>query len=1345
MERLLEQLEAIEAIVDTVSPAQIERDPEGVADRYQLYARSYDPIEAVKGLRDRAIAAIGKTQPVNGYLSADYGYGKTATMIYLWSECQSNGILAVPPFKFKELGDLMVASYGWMKASLQSADQGDRARKLEALYRQYSLQSQEEEAAEIARKYKLAESKALKIVQALKAETTNTDSILNFWRESVPILRKAGFKGLAIFADESQEFLRAEEGASIRIQILSDLVKGMRALGKTPVALILSMPVLPTEAAIEEQAGDIIHRMKEQKISLRLADAYNAEFPGKLWDSLCEKFLEDSSQKTRLAHPATIESLGQLCDRKDLTNGPRTIVEIFKRVVRFARDNDRAYNPLDLIDDYLTGTIQLYGSGERRIKDAIESFKSSISFPEHPRGQEVVRLLASFPAGVSETVAEELGMLADLRKLAADDRLYGLHIIQLTSDRFALIALSRSSKPTAMDLILNKFRQHWFGDSNNPQRQERATVVFREKIIPLLLPSSRTDRGFWTWAASGWKQDRFGFYNSAVGAPERYNAEFPKRSLVVSVGSEEDLMKFVPPEATHLDWRFYCSYKPGNVRERKLKITAIAGTGQVDFQLQLDRSFEPDYPPSFGLLKKAIPASQCSACMLLNLSYYMETWLKDNPDTSLGDRQQVERHRQDCHQYAIQLLFPAIETDSWDIKGLAGVRGAGTKLLESIFERKCKALFPEYRSFYHNLRPSLLKYKSALEKMAIAVRRSSQLYRVPKADLEKLLATAGSGLPSLLAIFHKHSLVGEYKIAGNQEADSKLKFTQHPLEYFIQQQLESKGRTETIASGRSQEEVKVLDYLDLRAAVQRLGYLTEELEEALVWLQLRRYVEWDKQTGIVRQALASPDFEDLLGRLSELSARVAVLRQVFDEAVLEKLAQNIDEERATIVSVASPFAQKGNTNQLTLFETPVSNSEEQQSLSEIALDRVQRKIQALGDRLETFSSEKRSAFQKELGSIKLGSENLTADLNASKVGELILGNSGLEPCLNDRRKQLERELERLNKDCHNLARAIATQLEEADILALHNSLASTRQSWQICTNTKKRLQPLVAGLEQWRIIVARASALRENLADDPQLPIAYDDEFVDRVVTYFSTHQIEALTEYGLLIGPLQELEERVKSGGRSRREAFEERLNSYQALLNSLAPEEYNLKTRCRYDDEDRQGSYESLKQAFLEKLLGYCDRQTAEWQALERDLFFLAGERDRDVTELSNQVTRAKDDLDKLKTELPGQIEDMEALAEAIGQLQALAKLLAQTSEEYLQGFERDENLKVEEKELLVAIDSFLNGVSISQLRQQMQEIKSGTASSLPTGSQDIWELVKVLHQKGYLEISLSRRKRQ
>ncbi len=638
MERLLQQLDSIAAIVDTVTPDRILSHPQEVADYYQLYVSSYHLLPQVKTLQDRLQDEMVLCKPVTGYLSGEYGYGKTATMVYLWSECQSKRIVAVPPFKFKELSDLMMASYGWMRFALNQQSP-EIKEEIDAIYGACGTASIEEKAAEISRTYKINQEKARRLVEELKINQIDTDSVLKFWQQSSAVLKKAGFVGLAVFADEIQEFLRHEEGASARIQILSDLVKGMRGLGKTPVALILGMPASPTESAIAEQAGDVIHRLKEQKVHLRLDEAYDSQFPRQLWDDLCGKFLAEPEAKHRLAHPATLESLGQLCDRQDLSNGPRTIIEVFKRILHSA--GDTPYTPLNLITDYLEGRLELYDAQPHKIRDAIGSLEPLISYPDHPQGRDCIRLMAGFPGGVSEQVATELGLGESLKKLAEDENWYGQHIIQPTGDRWALVALIRTKKPTAVDKIINRFCKKWFGEWLDEQKTEMASTIFQTEIATLLFPPARSgQKSNWTWGDKQWRQTPQGCYRFLTGAFERANDEYPRRSLVISVGSNSDLMKFKPPSSTHLDWRFYLSYNPGTTTSQ-LELTVLSGIGQADYHLQLHRSFTGEYPAAFGLLRQVVPAAQCSACLLLVLSHFIQDWLAQNPEASKGDRAQL--------------------------------------------------------------------------------------------------------------------------------------------------------------------------------------------------------------------------------------------------------------------------------------------------------------------------------------------------------------------------------------------------------------------------------------------------------------------------------------------------------------------------------------------------------------------------------------------------------------------------------------------------------------------------------------------------------------------------------
>ncbi|MUG95346.1 hypothetical protein F7734_24460 [Scytonema sp. UIC 10036] len=1333
MKKLLRQLESIQAIVDTVSPSQIESELESVARDYGLYATSYKPLEQVKTLRDRLIDEIGKGKPVNGYLSADYGYGKTATLIYFWAECRQNKIVAVPPFKFKELGNLMIATYGWIKGSLEKSSPA-LVPEIEVLYSKYVLKSQQEQAAEIARKFKLSEDKVLKIVRELKTDTTNTDSVLNFWQESVSILRKAGFKGLAIFADECQEFLRTEEGSSVRIQILSDLVKGMRALSSTPVALILGMPTTPTESAIEEQAGDIIHRMREQNVSLRLTDAYKSDFPGKLWDFLCEKFLpEDLSQGKQLVDSATLESLGQLCERRDLGNGPRTIIEVFKRIVIVAQEQQKPYTPLNLIQDYLEGSLQLYGTQQHKLSDAINKAESLISFHKHTKGREAIKLLASFPSGVTTTIAEKFGLLKSLKKLVEDDNLYGSYIIQPTEHSFALAALFQRTSQTVIDKILGSFRRSWLGEWNDAQKEGTATTIFQQEILPLLFPVSQSgQKANWTWRYKDeWKQDRFGFYNFLNGSFERYNLEFPNRSVVISVGGENSgLMRFTPPEETHLDWRFYLSYDQ-NAAKVPQRLTAIAGTGQVDFHLQLGRSFEREYPTAFGLLRKVMPAEQCSACTLLNLSQYIQNWLSKNPEVSKADRDRLEHHRQECHTLALRLLFPSIAPETWKIIGLEVVKGAETKLIESVFYQKCKTLFSSYQSFYTNLRPALFKYKLALEKVTLSVRRGRQLYQASKEEFENLFDTAGSGLPSLLAIFKQHGLINESKVAGKRTENSQVQFVAHPLESFIQNQLKSKEAVEIV---HGQETLNKLNYSEIWKEVKKLGYLQEEFDEALEWLERRRYVEWNRQRGVIRTCVAELDHSDLKGQLNELRTRVSSLLENFDEKLLQEVVCHLNEAETTLSSVTrSPRDFKTTEGiQLTLgqdFDDVKTSHEFANYNDEVVLDGIQRKLQDLSARLERFCREKHYTLQKEFTEIKLKLENLPLRLKTSKVSQEIFGTSGLEDCLNDHRKTLEKQVLQLDKDCQKLANIVV--LDEQNIVKLHHQLNECSKFLQTNESIKARLQDLVTGLEQWRIILTSAENLRKSLSNDSEHLVRYDDEFIDRVVEHFSRHGVESFREYELLQKPLVEIEEQIRGERRSRREAFEERLTRYEELLCLISPNKDYLRERCKFDDEDRESSYEALKQIFLEKLLHECDNRISNWKQLERDLYFIARNREKKVTKLLNQVCNLKTQLLSKRDLLLSATLDFKNLEIQVNELKSIFDKGLEFREESIKiESQKDEHLLEEERQLLSAISMVGSGLTISQVYQ-----------SLPD-NQDIWKLLKTLYKKGYLEITLHQR---
>ena len=395
--------------------------------------------------------------------------------------------------------------------------------------------------------------------------------------------------------------------------------------------------------------------------------------------------------------------------------------------------------------------------------------------------------------------------------------------------------------------------------------------------------------------------------------------------------------------------------------------------------------------------------------------------------------------------------------------------------------------------------------------------------------------------------------------------------------------------------------------------------------------------------------------------------------------------------------------------------------------SNVAID-IQRNIQAIKERLEIYRSGKRSVLQKEMVEIKFQLGNFTKELNFSKVSQPILGNSGLEICLNDYRKNLERQVNQLDRDCRALASSI--RMDEPDIRQLHNQLEQHNQYLKDCEGTKRRLLSLVEGLEQWRIILTRAEALRENLTNDPRLK-SYEDEFVDGVIRHFSTYQIESFREYEKLQLPLVEIEEQINGERRSRREAFAQQLSQYEKLLTQVVIDETYLRDRCKFDDEDRNGSYNTLRQVVWEKLSQECNSQISEWELIERDLSFIDQECKQDVTELLHQVTNFKAELLSQINLLPSVSSDLENLEIWVNKLKFIFEQCQRLREELRQiNCQKDEQLLDEEQQLLNVIVTVDNGLTISQLRKRLSY------------NRDIWNLLRVLYEKGHLEITLHQR---
>ena len=129
----LEHLDVVlqkQPIIATWTAQDILDHPEVVRENYLQHVRSFVVIGKVKSSTDeeqftitdyekRLLKLVKSKGAAKGYITADYGYGKTSTAAFIWQQCEQAEIVTVPPFQIQKLDHLLSATFGWVRFKLE--------------------------------------------------------------------------------------------------------------------------------------------------------------------------------------------------------------------------------------------------------------------------------------------------------------------------------------------------------------------------------------------------------------------------------------------------------------------------------------------------------------------------------------------------------------------------------------------------------------------------------------------------------------------------------------------------------------------------------------------------------------------------------------------------------------------------------------------------------------------------------------------------------------------------------------------------------------------------------------------------------------------------------------------------------------------------------------------------------------------------------------------------------------------------------------------------------------------------------------------------------------------------
>ncbi|HIE11924.1 MAG TPA: hypothetical protein EYP63_00600 [Desulfotomaculum sp.] len=1310
MPRLWEQIERLRAIVDTARAQDVEREPEAVRTRYEPYAESYFRIEAVKRLEQRLIHALQDGRSITGYLSADFGYGKTATAVYLWKRCLDSELVAVPPFLFRQLKDVMQATYGWLAYQLEQT-YPSLIRRLEEAYQRHNVRSTEELVEAIARREGISEAKARRIVDEYirrYKDVTTAEALLDFLREAAGIALEAGFKGLVVFADESQEFIRTEDaGARDAVQTLSELVKGVRALAETPLGFMLAMPVNPTETAIEEQAGDIMQRMRERGAALRLEDAYGSGFPKELWEYLCDRF--GGERIKRAVEERTLEALGQLCERKDLSNGPRTVISAFKRIAQRYQESGVPYTPIDLMDDYLQGHIVFEGR-EAKVTGALQSLLAHPSVQGDVRRQQAVKLLTAFPRGVDQAKAGELYQV--IEDLAHKELWLGEHLTQLT-EGYALVRLGLDGPPRPLlEEIVRDFRRRWHQVWSEQTKERLAATGFVQEILPLLFPQRSPGQ----YAGFGGHADRR-IENSGIaycvldGAFERLVSRFPNRKVCVSVSTNADgLSRFLPPEDIDLDFRFFLEV-PGepDAENRPARVVSANQDRRVDFHLNLKRTFGRQFPPDLTFLHDIMSPERTSAQVLLGLSMRMWGWLEEHPDTSEANRQMIEARRGMLHRFVLQLLLPDAEDQTRVTVTGVRVSGAGQRLVESVFEAKCGELYPSYRSLkvtreWKNL---LRRYRDALSRRPLGERRGRVPFAATKRQVAQAFGWTHTVFESTSRTLRDMGLLKVHWGRGRgEESEAEVTFLEHPLEELLRTALKNEGEERSVSYSGQARRGKSIRVGRLKEIGRRYGYLSEEVDEAVELLILRQYVERGSDDTI-HEFTGAVDANELAYQAQNLEVRLRSLGEYFGDEVRD-YAQMLQEAREYLRTLQD----------------------------EVALDAAQRKLHELEVRLEEFIKGKARQLANVLSGLEGELQRRRGELTPTELESPVNGSVDFVRLVDDNRKRLRSWYRDLQNKWLKLAEKAAGLHTQAptvtDVHELNKVVETHKELDRLKENLEGKIESLrryLNGLQCWRVVVAKASALRERLDPESSLRERLDD-VTTKIMEDFAERRIEALLDWEQFEIQVNDVEAEIRNEENRKRNEFQQCKEDYERGLAKFLTQRM---VQATFDPEDPEQSYQLLYQDVLRKLRDWVREQDGIAQQVQSEIEYLINERGINASEERLHAEQVVRELATAGGSLNlGLVKDWAEFQRYCGDLEKIRDTLRGVQEKLGRMRTQKEEPSEEEKGVLQVLSR--QRCSLENLRRQ---VRSGNLSL-----ENLFRLLLGLYRKGHLELEVYKR---
>jgi hypothetical protein len=1215
-----------ESILKTADAAELGQAPEDVLQRYQTYALTHVPLgDTTKQLANlRRVITKNKTCAI-GTIVGPYGYGKTSTAVHLWNELRQHEILAVPPFLWVNLQQLVDAVYYWTKFEFERGP-AVYLEPLDALYEKYASTGLERVAddldPETAREW---------FNKGLLNLDLRPQDVVTFFSEVANLAGKAGYQGLAVFTDELQATL-AEYKPS-RDQFFNDLFQVVKeTLGRRGNwALIISMDD-DTEGIISRLRADLLQRMQRSALYFRVEEVYDRrQYPAELWQAFAERFAFEGDE---VILPATLESIGQVASRRDLGAGPRMVTSALSLAVNHYDQYHTPYTPLRFVEEFLAGLIRFDQRG--KFPEAVNKALENVQVEASDDFQRVVKLLAAYPAGCSEEMLGRFDLLEDFR---AFPPLARKELIVRRAEGHTLRYLLEEERPP--EQIEQRLTQEFVARyAPGPKYARMAAAGFLDHVLLAEV-----------FSGSDWKTGKRGDrrrgdvkyqVQSLTGT---FDDRYPQRTVTLAVASVAQSpapdWERLDPEAD-LELRFEFNYGLPPAEPSQLLVAPERPNVAV-FQFNLNAVDEE-------VAQRVLPdvlfdyynPDQVTPQLALALVQYMIAQSGDLPD----DIQRVRTVAAPLRQFGLTLLLGEgirVNRDEF-ASGMVGY-----ERIKDLFRVQCQLLYPRYQTLMTNRRwqQQFQQYKYALERVGseegVAVIRGRRPWETTKegaADAFTVPNLSLTRLETLLDGLDQLILKEEYS---GRRADSpiRLRFQLHPLEEAWLEALETSDET-AYYEGMQAPAVHAIELLQ-RAQAQ--GYTIEEVHEVMDLLVSRQYVTLDPRDNM------------LVRRIDNI---VEIKEQVQHD--LQRLTKSVDRlEEAVAEFDRRRFPLRELAEQL----EAVATREEAELL--------RREIHRYESTIRNFSAS-RAADRREKYRAEVGELRNLVERGVPQWLSRPFAPSPLQDLLEGQRSNYAGAFESTLREVRDLAlqgSRLLQNLPDSDL----DSLVLLQRALPELTRAAERLKTRLRGysdlredMDAWRRLIEDLSNFEEGAK---AITEKYGSSRWEQAVAQLweeahskmEANPLTLPTLHREIRRELTDLQRQLDAWLKNQREDYEEQRQRYEEALNEVGVE---ARLRIPFNAQHPAESYEALAETVQSHLARYFDGLERRLNAILQKLRYATHVQQVGLTTAEERARRVIEKVGALQEHLSldllrdiprAESELLQPLQEVYAEVQAIA----------------------------------------------------------------------------------------